>query len=177
MSLRARMGLAAGVAVALAVIAVAVVRVRGHALAAARSDRQLAAAAHRATRCTTAPGAPGGLPAGAPGTARARRPVAFGGGPSRGSRRVPGHRRRGPRPRPPRCPFGGAAGIITLIYPNGGTYVPPGQSYEIPPDAPMKALAKSGRASYYTEMHVAARTSACSSPASAATARSRSRCR
>src|SRR5204862_2746222 len=49
--------------------------------------------------------------------------------------------------------FGGAAGIVMLIYRNGQTYVPPAQRYRIPADSRMKALAASGRGSYSSDVH------------------------
>src|SRR5262249_42754873 len=54
----------------------------------------------------------------------------------------------------PTSRFGGAAGIVTLIYADGGTYVPRRQRYESPADARMKAVARSGRGRYFSDMHV-----------------------
>jgi two-component system sensor histidine kinase MprB len=51
-------------------------------------------------------------------------------------------------------PFGGAAGTLTLFYRNGGTYVPRGQTYQIPPDAQIRALARGGSGRYFTSMTV-----------------------
>jgi two-component system sensor histidine kinase MprB len=50
--------------------------------------------------------------------------------------------------------FGGAPGTLTLVYANGGTWVPAGQKYRIPPDGRMKAIAKRGRGEYLTNMTV-----------------------
>ena len=157
MSLRARMGLAAGVAVALAVIAVAVSAYAGTSSELrGQIDNSLRQLTGQALHARTGPGGPGsgsfGGPAGGQGGSQ-------GGGQAAGAPPIGGEapdvrdeglgldRSRG-------GPFGGAAGIVTLIYPNGGTYVPPGQRYQIPPDSRMKALAASGRGRYYTEMHV-----------------------
>lgn len=146
MSLRVRMGLAAGVAVALAVIAVAF-----SAYAGTRS--QLTGSVdYQLQRLTNdvlhhGPGVPGGPGDGS----RYGAPRFFGGNPAVGAE-PPGSGdeglnfdRRGPG-------FGGAAGIITVIYANGKTYVPPTQTYTIPVDSDMRALAKKGQGSYFTDV-------------------------
>ena len=150
MSLRARMGLASGVAVALAVIAVVV-----SAYAGTRSELQgqvddnLHALSGHVLSGGGGPGGPsqaGGQSGGFPGSSfcfatSGREP------PGVGDEGLGIDGRSGPA-------FGGAAGIITLIYKNGTTYVPPGQRYRIPASAQMKALAASGRGQYVTDMHV-----------------------
>ncbi len=144
MSLRARMGLAAGVAVAVAVIAVAFSSYAGtRSQLTGQVDNQLSRLSddvlHRG------PGGP------ADGNADGRLQI-FGGSPTAATAEPPGTGdeglnldHRGPG-------FGGAAGIITLIYANGKTYVPPTQSYTIPTDERMRALAKSGQGRYYTDV-------------------------
>ena len=151
MSLRARMGLAAGVAVALAVIAVAVSAYAGtRSQLQGQVDDQL-----RSLLGQVLPpggGAPGadGQPSGVFG------PGPFGafgqGEPACVRDEGTGiDRRTGPA-------FGGPAGIVTLVYPPScgqpGTYSPPGQSYQIPVDARMKAVAASGHGQYFTDMTV-----------------------
>ena len=156
MSLRARMGVAAGVAVAIAVVAVAF-----SAYAGTRSQLtgQLDTQLQRLTSDVMhrGPGGPNGGPTGTgggtgTGTGDGGSQL-FGGGPTASAIEPPGVGdeglsldRRGPG-------FGGAAGIITVIYANGGTYVPPTQSYKIPTDEAMKALAKSGQGHYYTDVN------------------------
>jgi two-component system sensor histidine kinase MprB len=54
---------------------------------------------------------------------------------------------------PPQA-FGGASGTFTLFKRDGGTYVPRGQSYEIPSTPAIKALAASGEGRFYTDMRV-----------------------
>ena len=54
---------------------------------------------------------------------------------------------------PPQA-FGGASGTFTLFKRGGGTYVPKGQSYEIPETSAIRALADRGRGQFYTEMRV-----------------------
>jgi two-component system, OmpR family, sensor histidine kinase MprB len=151
-SLRARMGLAAGVAVALAVIAVAVSAYAGTSSnLRGQIDSSLRQLTRQALHQGGGPGGPGGTPSGFPGGGGGQDrfsgfPVA-GEGPDVADEGLGLDQARGGA-------FGGAAGIVTLIYPNGGSYNPPGQLYQIPPDAKMKALAASGRGSYFTEMHV-----------------------
>jgi two-component system, OmpR family, sensor histidine kinase MprB len=54
---------------------------------------------------------------------------------------------------PPQA-FGGASGTFTLFKPDGSTYVPRGQSYEIPSTAAITALARSGHGQLYRDMRV-----------------------
>jgi two-component system, OmpR family, sensor histidine kinase MprB len=130
MSLRARMGLAAGVAVTLAVVAVAVSAYAGTgSQLRGQVDNSLQSLVHRVSA-----GAP---PSGGPGDE----------GPGVGDEHLGLDHVLGQ-------PFGGPAGIFTLVYSNGNSYVPSGQKYRIPVDARAKALAESGRGQYFTEMHV-----------------------
>ena len=54
---------------------------------------------------------------------------------------------------PPQA-FGGASGFFTVFYRDGGTYVPPGQSYQVPSTSAIKALAASGQGQFFTDMTV-----------------------
>jgi two-component system, OmpR family, sensor histidine kinase MprB len=54
---------------------------------------------------------------------------------------------------PPQA-FGGPSGTFTLFKPDGQTYVPPGQTYEIPSTSAIASLAKTGRGEFYTDMRV-----------------------
>ena len=161
MSLRVRLGLAAGVAVALAVIAVAV-----SAYAGTRSELQ-GQVDQSLQSLTKQVLSQSGGPNGGNGSGAANGNAgANGNGPLIGSgfgfQRAP-QNGEGPgvkdeglgldnRPVPA---FGAAPGTLTLVYTNGGTYVPAHQKYRIPPDAQAKAIAKSGRGQYYTDMSVA----------------------
>ncbi len=139
MSLRARMGFAAGAAVALAVIAVAV-----SAYAGMRSELRGQVDQSLQTLRNQVLHGPGGGQGGPGGS----------GLPGGGFGEPPGVRdeglgidqRNGPG-------FGGPRGIVTLIYRDGGTYSPQGQQDQIPVDASMKAFAAKGRGSHYTEVH------------------------
>jgi two-component system, OmpR family, sensor histidine kinase MprB len=150
MSLRARMGLASGIAVALAVIAVVV-----SAYAGTRSELRGQVDNNLRTlsrQVLPGPSGPGSASPGDGQSARGPNPT-FGFGPS--GREPPGvgdeglgiDGRAGPA-------FGGAAGIITLIYRNGEIYVPRGQQYRIPVSPHVKAIAASGDGRYLTDMHV-----------------------
>jgi two-component system sensor histidine kinase MprB len=155
MSLRARMGLAVGVAVALAVVAVAV-----SAYAGTRSElRGQVDQSLQRLQAQTLP--PQQIPgSGAQGTAGGGGPTVGSGlgfrqGQNAGRGEGPGIRDEGLGLDLQRgAPFGGAAGIVTLIYRNGGSYIPAAQRYAIPADTRMKALAAAGRGSYLTDMSV-----------------------
>jgi two-component system, OmpR family, sensor histidine kinase MprB len=54
---------------------------------------------------------------------------------------------------PPQA-FGGASGAFTVFKHSGGTWVPPGQNYQIPSTPKIKALAASGQGQFYTDMRV-----------------------
>ena len=150
LSLRARMALASGVAVALAVIAVAFSAFEG-------TRSQLQGQLDQSLQSLTGSvlPAPHGGGNGGPGPG----PSAGFGGQSHGvngqgffSPGDPDDRdeglgfddRNGPA-------FGGAPGIVTLVYRDGGSYSPPGQSRRIPVDARARALAASGRGTYYAD--------------------------
>ncbi len=166
MSLRARMGLAAGAAVALAVVAVAVSAYLGtRSQLLDQLDTQLhgllntvlpqgagEGGGHGGVGSANGQPVGAGQPGGAPGQFAPFGHQPYGGGES------PCVRDEGTgideRPGPA---FGGAAGIVTLIYPEtcgGGTYQPDGQKYTIPVDEQMKQIAASGHGQYVTDMHV-----------------------
>ena len=159
MSLRARMALAAGVAVALAVIAVAFSAYEG-------SRTQLQGQLDQSLQSLTGsalsragitaggqPAGPGPGPTGGGGQRPAGGPPAGGGGgglgflsadPDDKDEGLGFDDRNGPA-------FGAAPGILTLVYRDGGTYVPPGQSQRIPVDARTKAVAAVGHGSFYKD--------------------------
>ncbi len=144
MSLRSRMVLAAGVAVAIAVIAVAFSAYAGtRSQLTGQVDNQLRQLSNDVLH--HGPGGPN-APTGGGGQ------FIFGGDPTSGSGEPVGVGDEGLRIDGRGPGFGGAAGIITVIYTNGKTYVPPTQTYRIPTDAQMRALAKSGTGSYYTDV-------------------------
>jgi len=162
-SLRARMGLAAGVAVALAVIAVAVSAYAGtRSQLRGQVDDQLRSLLNQVLPPRGARGSGGGAPGAAPGGAVGglggdQQSGGFSPFPRVGRREPPCvgdegtgiDQRTGPA-------FGGAPGIVTIIYPPKcglpGTYSPPDQRYEIPVDARMKAVAASGHGQYFTDV-------------------------
>ncbi len=146
------MGIASGVAVALAVIAVVVSAYAGmRSELLGQVDNSLHSLSGQILQGPEGPGVPGPYPAGA----------------QTGAGVGPGFASRGAGGEPPgtgdeglgldrraRPAFGGAPGIITLIYRNGNSYVPRGQQYQIPVNARMKAIAANGRGQYLTDMHV-----------------------
>jgi two-component system sensor histidine kinase MprB len=146
------MGLAAGVAVAVAVIAVAV-----SAYAGTRSELtgQIDNSLQTLTGQVLAPPGQRG-PIGGRGDDR-QPPVTGSGfgfrgggspeGPGQGDEGLGIDQRVG-------SAFGGPAGIITLFYANGGTYVPRGQPNAIPVDARIRQIARTGRGRYFTDMEV-----------------------
>jgi two-component system, OmpR family, sensor histidine kinase MprB len=139
MSLRARMVLVAGVAVAIAVIAVAVASYEGtRSQLLGQVDQQLQSLAN-APLHNIGMGPHG---AGSP-------------GPQSGSRFHPGDPDEGLGidGLPPQA-FGGASGAFTLFKRDGSTYVPNGQSYEIPATPAISALARDGHGQFYTAMRV-----------------------
>jgi two-component system sensor histidine kinase MprB len=150
MSLRARMGLAAGVAVALAVIAVAV-----SAYAGTRSELrgQVDQSLRGLTQQVLTPpgGGPGGGGPGINGRVVGGAGQGAGGPAGRNSATDPDEglgldRRFSPA-------FGGPAGTVNLVYRNGTSYVPSGQYYRIPVDAQMRSLAASGSGQYATDVN------------------------
>jgi hypothetical protein len=157
MSLRARMGLAAGVAVAIAVIAVAISAYAGtRAQLTGQVDNSLQNLTHQ---ILVPPGQRGPAFQSAPGDDR-QPPVTGSGfgfrgdgrggdseGPGEGDEGLGIDQRTGPA-------FGGAAGILTLFYANGGRYVPRGQSNSIPFDAKIEQIAKTGKGRLFTELDI-----------------------
>jgi two-component system, OmpR family, sensor histidine kinase MprB len=156
MTLRVRMGLAAGVAVAIAVIAVAFTayegtrsELRGQVDSSLQSltGSLLSRAGIPASGHPAGGRAPSQPPSSAP--AEAGRPgLGFVGTPPGD----PDDRdeglflddRNGPA-------FGGAPGTVILIRKNGTIYVPRGQKQSIPPDARAKALAAHGTGRYFAD--------------------------
>jgi two-component system sensor histidine kinase MprB len=144
MTLRVRLGLAAGVAVAVAVIAVVVSAYEG-----TRSDLlgQLDNSINRLAQPVL------GRAAGPPGVFGPQAPGGDGGGQPGGSGRSDPDEGLGLDSRGQQA-FGGPSGTFTLIYPSGGTYSPPSQQYAIPADSRAKSVARSGKGSYFTDMTV-----------------------
>jgi two-component system sensor histidine kinase MprB len=139
-SLRARMGLAAGVAVAIAVIAVA-----ASAYAGTRSEMlgQVDSSLRGLTdQVLHRPGGPGG-PSGPPGDDGGFFRHGGGEGPGVGDEGLGLDQIRGPA-------FGGS-GSFLVVYPNGATFTPQGQRSQIPADARMKALARTGQGQYFAD--------------------------
>jgi two-component system sensor histidine kinase MprB len=133
-SLRVRLGLAAGVAVAIAVIAVAVSSYAGTSSELhGQIDTALRNQAGRFTRFDTGTGGalpPGGSTPGFPGG---------------GGRLALSNRRR--------PPFGGAEVVLEQISADGAVQAPD-PTDRIPVDARMRALARSGRGHYFTDATV-----------------------
>jgi two-component system sensor histidine kinase MprB len=140
MSLRARMGLAAGVAVALAVVAVAV-----SAYAGTRSEllgqvdnslRDLATPfVERASGPVPGPGGPGGPPIGGH----------FGSDCDQGLGIN----------RPGEPPFGGEHGFVQLVSPSGSVCLGSGETSRVPVNTGVGAIARSGHGRLLTSMTVA----------------------
>jgi two-component system, OmpR family, sensor histidine kinase MprB len=140
-SLRARLGLAAGVAVAIAVFAVAVSAYAGtRSQLRGQVDTSLRQLRGDVLNHPQPPGGDGrgfGFQGG--GAPRDE-------GPGAGDEGLGLDRRRGPG-------FGGPSGVVSLVYKDGQTYVPPGQGERIPTDARMRALAAKGQGQYLSDMH------------------------
>ncbi len=145
MSLRARMGLFAGFAVAIAVVAVVVAGYQGtRDELQGQVDQSLQSLAKRPLE-NVGLGPGGGPPP--PGVLQLGSHVPSGNvdhDPDEGL---------GFDHLPPQA-FGGASGTFTLFKREGGTYVPKGQSYEIPETAAIRALAATGQGRFYTNMRV-----------------------
>jgi two-component system sensor histidine kinase MprB len=140
------MGLAAGLAVAVAVIAVAVAAYAGtRSQLTGQVDNSLQSLSRQVVNAPNPDGPRGGAPQ-HPGRFSFV-PGGFSEGPGVGDEGLGIDRRVGPA-------FGGAAGAVTLVYRNGATYVPSGQTYRIPPNTQMKAIARSGSGRYFTSMTV-----------------------
>ncbi len=142
MSLRTRMVLLAGVAVAIAAIAVAVASYEG-----TRSELQGQVDQSLQSLIKAPLGNIGMGPGGGRSPLPQRPPL-----PSRTDDGDPDEG-LGIDRLPPQA-FGGASGTFTLFKRDGGTYVPRGQSYEIPSTPAIKALAASGQGQLYTDMRV-----------------------
>ena len=145
MSLRARMALFAGAAVAIAVVAVVVAGYQGtrHELQ-GQVDQSLQSLAKRPLQNIGL--GPGGGPP--PSGVLQLGPHLPSGQPDRDPDEGLGFDHL------PAQAFGGASGTFTLFKRGGGTYVPKGQSYEIPETPAIRALAASGRGRFYTNMRV-----------------------
>ncbi len=145
MSLRARMALFAGAAVAIAVVAVVVAGYQGtrHELQ-GQVDQSLQSLAKRPLENIGL--GPGGGPP--PQGVLQLGPHVPSGQPDHDPDEGLGFDHL-----PPQA-FGGASGTFTLFKRGGGTYVPKGQSYEIPETSAIRALAASGRGQFYTDMRV-----------------------
>ncbi|MGO9751280.1 MAG: ATP-binding protein [Solirubrobacteraceae bacterium] len=154
MSLRVRLGLAAGVAVSFAVVAVAV-----SAYAGTRSEllsqldrtiEQLAQPAVQKVMGGPGQSSPGSSVQSSPGSVRTapgvfspivQRRICGGADPDGGAG----------LDRPGAPPFGGPTGTFTLVCAGGGSYSP---KDSIPVDARARALAASGQGEYFTDVNV-----------------------
>jgi two-component system, OmpR family, sensor histidine kinase MprB len=151
MTLRVRLGLAAGIAVTLAVLAVAISAYAGtKSVLRGQLDTSLR---NLSNQITASPGRFGGPTPGARGGPSAQG-FGLGSSPPAGGSEGLGVGDEG-LPLEHRGPgFGGPAGIVTLIHHDGSTFVPSSQSYRIPVSGQMKSMAASGRGQSYTETHV-----------------------
>jgi two-component system, OmpR family, sensor histidine kinase MprB len=144
MSLRTRMVLLAGVAVAIAVLAVALASYAGtRSQLQGQIDQSLQGLIKRPlANVGMGPKGPEGSPL--PQTGRRFPSGTSSGDPDEGL---------GLDQLPPQA-FGGPSGTFTLFKSNGQTYVPPGQTYEIPSTHAIESLAQAGRGEFYTDMRV-----------------------
>ena len=143
MSLRVRMALAAGVAVAIAVVAVSIAAYAGTSTEVrGQLDRSLHSLTGRIIGVGGAgPGAPGGENGG---TGGAGAPPEHLTDPDEGLHLDADN---GPA-------FGGAAGAVTLVHPDGVVFHPPAQLGTVPAGARAKALAASGHGQYFENLTV-----------------------
>jgi two-component system sensor histidine kinase MprB len=166
MSLRARMGLASGVAVALAVIAVAVTAYIGtRSELTGQVDNSLRTLATPILENAGVIPRPPGPNGGAPGTAAGQGPGG-GQGTTGGSLLGAGGQGGTTALGPGDCDgglgldvgrggaFGGAQGLRQLVSTSGTVCLAAGESSKIPLDAATKALAKTGSGVYYTDTEV-----------------------
>jgi two-component system, OmpR family, sensor histidine kinase MprB len=146
-SLRARMGLASGLAVAVAVIAVAVSAYAG---TSSELRGQLDQSLQRLTTQVSTSGGPPPVQARGGGSSNTGSP----GRPIPGQSGAVGdcdeglgfqHREGG---------FGNALGLVTLVQRDGTVCSPPGQAHKIPVTAQFKALAVSGTGHVYSDLDV-----------------------
>ena len=145
MSLRARMALFAGAAVAIAVIAVVVAGYQGtRTELQGQVDQSLQSLAKRPLQ-NIGLGPGGGPPPNGV--------FQFGPHTPSGSAGHDPDEGLGFDHLPPQA-FGGASGTFTLFKRGGGTYVPKGQSYEIPSTPAIEKLAASGQGQFFTDMRV-----------------------
>jgi two-component system, OmpR family, sensor histidine kinase MprB len=143
MSLRTRMVLVAGVAVAIAVVAVAVASYEGtRSQLQGQVDQSLQGLIKR-------PLANIGMGSGGPGSPLPQTGQHFPSGNAQGDP----DEGLGIDQLPPQA-FGGPSGTFTLFKRDGQTYVPHGQTYEIPSTAAIESLAKTGHGQFYTDMRV-----------------------
>lgn len=158
MSLRVRLGLAAGIAVALAVFAVTISAyagtksvLRGQLDSSLRHLRNQVASpdgrfgGNSSDGRAGPPGVGAFPPSGQSGLGVSQPPS--GGEPAGVGDEGLALDRRGPG-------FGGPSGLVTLIYRGGGTFVPNSQAYRIPVSESMGSLAARGQGQLYTEVHV-----------------------
>ncbi len=150
MTLRVRLGLAAGVAVAVAVIAVAISAYEGtRSNLQQQLDNSLSGIARPVVARASGPPGVFTPEQGGPGA-----PPGGGGGPGggRAGRSDPDEGLGLDTQGAPA--FGGPSGTITLVYPSGGTYTGSGNQHAIPADARARAVARSGTGRYFTDMTV-----------------------
>jgi two-component system sensor histidine kinase MprB len=128
-SLRARIAAAGSLAVAVTVVLAAlIVYLAVRAELRGEIDSSLRETAARVTEAGPGPGPPGGGPG-----------------------RLPFDRRR---LEPPEAPFGGAAGYVQMIAPDGQAFRPLGEEAQLPVDDRARALARAGGGSYLSDEQV-----------------------
>ena len=148
MSLRVRMGLAAGLAVAIAVIAVAVSAYAGtRSQLRGRVDASLRTLSAQAVAGPHGPDGPHGSHGDGPQQTGAAPSDGKHEGSCVGDEGLGLDRLSGPA-------FGGAPGIFTLFNRCGGKFVPTGQGYSIPSNSRIQTLARSGNGTYFSDMTV-----------------------
>jgi two-component system, OmpR family, sensor histidine kinase MprB len=149
MSLRVRMGVAAGLAVAIAVIAVAVSAYAGtRSQLRSQVDASLRTLSAQALAAPRPPGGPvGSSDGGSQDDSAGHNDDNDNENHCEGDEGLGLDRLSGPA-------FGGAPGIYTLFNTCGGTFVPTGQGYSIPANSRIEALARLGHGQYFTDMTV-----------------------
>ena len=122
MTLRVRLGLAAGIAVALAVLAVAISAYAGtKSVLRGQLDNSLQNLSHQISMPAERFGGSG--PGGGDGPPRSELGISG----VQAAAEPPGAGERGARTGPPRPGLRGPSGIVTLVYRSGGTFVPTSQ--------------------------------------------------